>query len=47
MPDGSFLNVERNDGTYPTPHWGGKFVILVDDGGAENPSDRIGSVVLR
>jgi len=47
MPDGSVINVERNDGVYPTPHWGGKFVIIVDDGDAENPSDREGRVVFR
>ena len=44
MPDGSFLNVERNDGAYPTPHWAGQFVILVDDADAEWPSDREGRV---
>ncbi|HZP95808.1 MAG TPA: hypothetical protein VFC31_05660 [Candidatus Limnocylindria bacterium] len=44
MPDGSSLNVERSDGTYPTPHWGNQFVILVDDGDAEWPSDKEGRV---
>jgi hypothetical protein len=44
MPDGSFLAVDRTDGVYPTPHWAGKFVILVDDGDADNPSDREGRV---
>ncbi len=44
MPDGSNLNVERNDGVYATPHWGGQFVILVDDGDADWPSDREGRV---
>jgi hypothetical protein len=44
MPDGSNVNIERSDGAYPTPHWGGQFVILVDDGDAEWPSDREGRV---
>jgi len=44
MPDGSLLNIERNDGSYPTPHWGGQFVILVDDGDTEWPSDKEGRV---
>jgi hypothetical protein len=26
----------------PLPQWAGKFVILVDDGDADNPSDREG-----
>jgi hypothetical protein len=47
MPDGSFQNIERNDGVYPTPHWEKKFVILVDDGDADNPSDREGRVKFR
>lgn len=41
---GRNINVERNDGAYPLPHWGGKFVILVDDGDRENPADRMGRV---
>jgi hypothetical protein len=47
MPDGSFQNIERTDGLYPTPHWANKFVILVDDGDAENPPDREGRVTFR
>lgn len=47
MPDGSNLNVERNDGVYATPHWGGQFVILVDDADADWPSDREGRVKWR
>lgn len=41
---GRTINVERNDGAYPLPHWGGKFVILVDDADSEWPSDREGRV---
>ncbi|HEV8536438.1 MAG TPA: hypothetical protein VGR87_12110 [Candidatus Limnocylindria bacterium] len=47
MPDGSLLNIERNDGVYPTPHWGGKYVIIVDDGDVDNPPDREGRVKFR
>jgi len=47
MPDGSFQNIERNDGAYPTPHWEKKFVILVDDGDGDNPPDREGRVKFR
>jgi hypothetical protein len=47
MPDGSLLNIERNDGVYPTPHWAGKFVIIVDDGDADNPPDREGRIRFR
>ncbi|HKC91879.1 MAG TPA: hypothetical protein VKE23_11190 [Candidatus Limnocylindria bacterium] len=47
MPDGSLRPVDRTDGAYPTPHWAGKFVILVDDADAENPSDREGQVKFR
>ena len=47
MPDGSVVNIERNDGAYPTPHWEKKFVILVDDGDADNPPDREGRVRFR
>src|SRR5581483_6837093 len=32
-------NIDRNDGLYPTPHWAGNFVIIVDDGDASNPPD--------
>ena len=46
-PNGSFQNIERNDGVYPTPHWERKFVILVDDGDADNPPDREGRVRFR
>jgi hypothetical protein len=41
------INIERADGAYPTPHWGGKFVIIVDDGDAEWPSDKEGRVKFR
>ncbi len=44
MPDGSLLAIDRNDGLYATPHWAGKFVILVDDGDAEWPQDKEGRV---
>lgn len=44
MPDGSTVNIERSDGAYPTPHWGGKFVIIADDGDADQPPDREGRV---
>jgi hypothetical protein len=44
MPDGSLLAVDRNDGVYATPHWGGQFVLLVDDGDADWPSDKEGRV---
>ncbi len=47
MPDGSALNVERSDAAYPTPHWAGTFVIIVDDGDAEWPSDKEGRVKWR
>ncbi len=47
MPNGSRLNIDRNDGAYPTPHWAGKFVILVDDGDAAQPPDREGRVKFR
>jgi hypothetical protein len=47
MPDGSTVNIERNDGAYPTPHWGGKFVLLVDDADAEWPSEKEGRVKFR
>jgi len=44
MPDGSLLAIDRSDGAYPTPHWAGQFVILVDDGDADWPSDKEGRV---
>lgn len=47
MPNGSTVNVERNDGVYPTPHWGGKFVILADDGDGAQPPDKEGRVKFR
>ena len=45
MPDGSLLAIDRNDGVYASPHWAGKFVILVDDGDADWPQDKEGRVV--
>jgi len=47
MPDGSLQDIERNDGVYPLPHWRNSFIILVDDGDAEWPSDREGRVKFR
>jgi hypothetical protein len=44
MPDGSLLAVDRNDGAYPLPHWGGKFVLLVDDGDRDWPQEKEGRV---
>ncbi len=44
MPDGSLLAVDRNDGVYATPHWGGQFVLLVDDADADWPSEKEGRV---
>jgi hypothetical protein len=41
------MNIDRSDGAYPRPHWAGKFVILVDDADAANPSDREGRVQFR
>ena len=46
-PDGSVVNIERNDGAYPLPHWAGKYLILADDGDTENPPDREGRVQFR
>jgi hypothetical protein len=40
----SGVNIDRSDGAYPTPHWGGTYVLLVDDGDSEWPSDREGRV---
>jgi hypothetical protein len=42
--DAKVHDVDRSDGVYPRPHWDGTFVILVDDGDAENPPDREGRV---
>ena len=49
IKDGSgvSVNIERSDGVYPTPHWGGKFVLIVDDADAEWPSDKEGRVKFR
>jgi len=44
MPDGSLLAIDRNDGAYPTPHWFGKFVLLVDDSDVDWPQDKEGRV---
>lgn len=44
---GGLVNIERNDGAYPLPHWVGKFVLLVDDGDAEWPSEREGRIRFR
>lgn len=41
------VNIDRNDGAYPLPHWAGKFVIIVDDGDSSHPSDKMGRVVFR
>lgn len=41
------VNIDRNDGAYPLPHWAGTFVIIVDDGDAEWPADREGRVQFR
>ncbi len=40
----SGVNIDRNDGAYPMPHWAGQFVLLVDDADSEWPSDREGRV---
>lgn len=45
--NGVSVNIERSDGAYPTPHWAGKFVIIVDDADAELTSDKEGRVVFR
>lgn len=42
--DAKLHNVDRSDKVYPTPHWDGMFVILVDDGDTGNPPDREGRV---
>ena len=41
------VNIDRNDGAYPLPHWAGKFVIIVDDADAAWPADREGRVQFR
>lgn len=41
------LDMDRNDGIYPKPHWVGTFVIIVDDGDTAWPSDREGRVEIR
>lgn len=41
------VNIDRNDGAYPRPHWAGTYTIIVDDGDAEWPSDREGRVKVR
>ena len=46
-PNGVLVNIDRSDGAYPTPHWGGKFVLIVDDADAEWPSDKEGRVKFR
>lgn len=38
------VNIDRSDGAYPLPHWAGKYVIVVNDGDADWPSDREGRV---
>ena len=43
----SGVNIDRNDGAYATPHWADRFVLLVDDGDEEWPSDREGRVKFR
>ena len=47
MPNGSLQDIERNDGAYPLPHWRGFFILIVDDGDSEWPSDREGRVKFR
>ena len=47
LPDGSFQDIDRSDGSSPRPHWGGRYVILVDDGDGDTPPDREGRVVIR
>lgn len=41
---GQTLDIDRNDGAYPRPHWAGTFVILVDDGDAGQAPDKEGRV---
>ena len=47
MPDGSFQDIDRSDGVYARPHWGGQFVIIVDDGDLLTPPDREGRIPTR
>jgi hypothetical protein len=42
--DAKLHDVDRSDKVYPLPHWGGTFVILVDDEDASTPPDREGQV---
>jgi len=42
VPDGSLQEIECNDGVYPLPHWRNFYIILVDDGDEDWPSDREG-----
>lgn len=44
---GGIGSIDRNDGAYALPHWSGKFVLIVDDGDSEWPSDREGRVRYR
>jgi hypothetical protein len=39
---GRYSNRTRVLARFPLPQWAGKFVILVDDGDADNPPDREG-----
>ncbi|MDP9245818.1 MAG: hypothetical protein M3O64_04120 [Chloroflexota bacterium] len=45
--DARVHDVDRNDGLYPSPHWDGTFVILVDDGDLSTPPDREGHISAR
>lgn|GEM_PF-1643872 len=45
--DQAGVPMDRSDGAYPLPHWSGGFVIVVDDGDAANPPDRMGRVPLK
>jgi hypothetical protein len=45
--DAKLHDVDRSDKVYPTPHWDGTFVILVDDGDFANPPDREGQVAIK
>ena len=43
MVDGSGEVLQSTGaGAFPLPQWAGKFVILVEDGDADNPPDREG-----
>lgn len=41
---GKTYEIDRADGAYPSPHWTGSFVLLVDDADGEWPSDKEGRV---